>query len=229
MARSGSWWRRAVTSSPSTVATGTSSRSPRSASRSRSARWTSPVPRRAPARCSAWRSSRTTALSTSWTTPPTPSNSSTRKVVAAPWSPPGPGRRGAADLWSGVQDDEGGYETVRGAAGVAEALGVLDEEDVAGAEDAGLAGRGDLDAAGDADDELPLVLGLLGVASAGRAVAEQDRDSLPGLGHAHHVRRRVLGEDGNLDVLEPGVTVGIGVQAGNRHHGVMMTPARRCP
>src|SRR6185437_9629988 len=239
MARSGSWWRRAVTSSPSTAATGTWSRSPRSASRSRSARWTSPVPRRAPARCSAWRSSRTTAPSTSWTTLPTPSNSSTRKVVAARfdcsfgWYTPRNcsqrSGRGAADLWSGVQDDEGGYETVRGAAGVAEALGVLDEEDVAGAEDAGLAGRGDLDAAGDADDELALVLGLLGVASAGRAVAEQDRDSLPWLRHAHHVRRRVLGEDGNLDVLEPGVTVGIGVQAGNRHHGAMMTPARRCP
>jgi hypothetical protein len=79
--------------------------------------------------------------------------------------------------------------------------------------------------------EMPMtswrVLGLLGVASAGRAVAEQDRDSLPGLRHAHHVRRRVLGEDGNLDVLEPGVTVVIGVQAGNRHHGAMMTPAPR--
>src|SRR6185437_9897978 len=103
--------------------------------------------------------------------------------------------RAPADLWSAVQDDEGGYETVRGAAGVAEALGVLDEEDVAGAEDAGLAGRGDLDAAGDADDELA----------------------------------RVLGEDGNLDVLEPGVTVGIGVQTGNRHHGAMMTPALDAP
>src|SRR5690348_12537812 len=164
MARSGSWWRRAVTSSPSTVATGTSSRSPRSASRSRSARWTCPVPRRAPARCSAWRSSRTTAPSTSWTTPPTPSNSSTRKAVAwrfvcssggyNPRNCRQRGGRGAAGLWSGVQDDEGGYEAIRGAAGVAEALGVLDEEDVAGAEGAGLAGRGDLHAAGDADDEL---------------------------------------------------------------------------
>src|SRR6201989_2502076 len=185
MARSGSWWRREATSSPSTAATGTWWRSPRSASRSRSARWTSPVPRRAPARCSAWRSSRTTAPSTSWTTPPTPSNSSTRKIVAArfdcsfgcytPRNCSQRSGRGAADLWSGGQDDEGGYENVRGAAGVAEAVGVLDEEDVAGAEDAGLAGRGDLYAAGDADDELALVLGLLGVAFLRPGAARQGR------------------------------------------------------
>ena len=51
---------------------------------------------------------------------------------------------------------------------MAEALGVLDQEHVAGAEGPGLAGRGDLDAAGDANDELAPVLGLLGMASAGR-------------------------------------------------------------
>src|SRR5438876_1037665 len=202
------------------AATGTWSRSPRPASRSRSARWTAPVPRRAPARCSAWRSSRTTAPSTSWTTPPTPSPCSTSTVVAAPWSPPGPGRPAFSRCgrWSGVQDDEGGDEAVRGAAGVAEAFDVLDQEDVARAEGTGLAGRGDLDAAGDADDELAAVLGLLRVAAAGPAVAEQDRSGRPGLGHAHSVRRRVLGDEGDLDVLEPGVTVGVGVQADDRHH-----------
>ena len=62
---------------------------------------------------------------------------------------------------------------------MAEAFDVLDQEDVAGAEGAGLAGRGDLDAAGDADDEMATVLGLLGVAAAGRAVAEQDRGGRP--------------------------------------------------
>ena len=66
--------------------------------------------------------------------------------------------------------------------------------------------------------ELAAVLGLLRVASAGRAVAEQHRGGLPGLGHAHRVRRRVAGDEGDLDVLEPGVTVGVGVQAGDRHH-----------
>ena len=45
---------------------------------------------------------------------------------------------------------------------MAEAVGVLDEEYVAGAEGPGLAGRGDLDTAGYADDELAPVLRLLG-------------------------------------------------------------------
>jgi hypothetical protein len=58
---------------------------------------------------------------------------------------------------------------------VAEALGVLDEQYVAGAEGGGFPGRGDLDPAGYADDELAPVLGLFGVASAGRAAAEQNR------------------------------------------------------
>src|SRR5439155_235672 len=89
-----------------------------------------------------------TAPSTSWTTPPTPSPCSTSTVVAAPWSPPGPGRPAFSRCgrWSGVQDDEGGDEAVRGAAGVDEAFDVLDQEDVARAEGTGLAGRGDLDA-----------------------------------------------------------------------------------
>ena len=49
--------------------------------------------------------------------------------------------------WSGVQDDEGGDEAFGGVAGVAEAFGVLDQQDVARAEGAGLTGRGNLDAA----------------------------------------------------------------------------------
>ena len=60
---------------------------------------------------------------------------------------------------------------------MAEAVGVLDEEDVTGAEGAGLTGRADLDAAGDADDELAPVLGLLGVAAAGWAAAGQGSDT----------------------------------------------------
>src|SRR5437763_9222369 len=49
----------------------------------------------------------------------------------------------AERIHSWIQDNEDGYEAVGGTAGVAEALGVLDQEDVAGAEGAGLAGRGD--------------------------------------------------------------------------------------
>ena len=47
----------------------------------------------APARCSAWRSSRTTAPSTSWTTPPTPSHCSTRRSPRRPGPRPGQGAR----------------------------------------------------------------------------------------------------------------------------------------
>ena len=70
-----------------------------------------------------------------------------------------------------------------------------------------------------APGSLAPVLGLLGVTSAGRAVAEQHRGGLPGLRDAHHVWRRVVGGQRKLDVLEPGVTVVIGEQAGDGHHG----------
>ena len=61
-----------------------------------------------------------------------------------------------------------------------EALGVLHEQQITRPERAGLAARGDLDATGDADDQLAPVLGLLGVASPGRAAAESTAEACHG-------------------------------------------------
>jgi hypothetical protein len=101
---------------------------------------------------------------------------------------------------------------------VPEALGVLNEQHITRPERAGLPARGDLDTAGDADDQLAPLLRLLSVASPGRAAAEQHRGGLPGLGDAHRIRRRVVRGEGNLDILEPSMTILVGEQAGNWDH-----------